>query len=131
MRHRHLFACLVVALAAVVHVDWHLARPLHHRLSLAWPHHWLFAAAAFAVVGCIVARAWPHAPLRTAAWVVALGLVLAQGIEPLLEVALYEHRLGYPHEPARWRVFAACVAAGLPALLLALWLCRPRTARMA
>ena len=122
---RVLFASLVLALAAAVHVDWHLARPAHHRLSLAWPQHWLFAAAAFAAVGWAIARGWPEAPARAAACVVTLAVLLAQGVEPVLEVALYRHRLGYPAEPGRWAAFGLCVAAGLPALAVALWLCRP------
>ena len=126
---RLLFALLVLALAAVVHVDWHLARPAHHRLSLGWPHHWLFAAAAFATVGWIIARQWPAASGRAAAWMVGLALLLAQVVEPVLEVAIYQQRLGYPNDPGRWSAFGLCVAAGLPALLLALWLCRPRRRR--
>ena len=120
------YAALVLALATIVHVDWHLARPAHHRLSLAWPQHWLFAAAAFALVGWLIARWWPDAPGRAAAGIVGLALVLAQGVEPLMEVAIYQHRFGYPSDPGRWSVFAVCVATGLPALLATLILCRPR-----
>ena len=126
--HSTLLALLV---AAVVHTDWHLARPTHHRLSLGWPEHWLFAAAMFAVVGCVVARRWPQAPWRAAAGIVAAGLVIAQVVEPLLEALLYEGRLGYDVEPERWRVFFVCVAAGVPALALAVILCRPRAVRAA
>ena len=126
---RLLFAVLVLALATAVHVDWHLARPTHHRLSLGWSYHWLFAGAAFATVGWIIARQWPTASGRAAAWIVGLALLLAQGVEPLLEVALYEHRLGYPTDPGRWGVFALCVTAGVPALVLALRLCRPQRRR--
>ena len=125
MRRLH-YTALVLALAAVVHVDWHLARPAHHRLSLAWPHHWLFAVTAFALVGWLIARWWPDAPLRAAAGIVGLALVLAQGVEPLMEVAIYQDRFGYPADPGRWTAFAVCVAAGLPALLVAVILCRPR-----
>ena len=120
------YAALVLVLAAVVHIDWHLARPAHHRLSLAWPQHWLFAAAAFALVGWLIARWWPDTPWRAAVGIVGLALVLAQGVEPLMEVAVYEHRFGYPTDPGRWTAFAVCVAAGLPALVVALILCRPR-----
>ena len=120
------YAGLVLFLAAVIHVDWHLARPAHHRLSLAWSNHWLFAAAAFAVVGWLVARGWPDAPGRAAAGIVVLAVLIGQGLEPLLEVLTYEGRFGYPNDPGRWRAFALCLAAGLPALLAALVLCRPR-----
>jgi hypothetical protein len=128
---RLLSAALVLALAVVVHVDWHLARPAghHRRLSLGWDQHWLFAALSFAAVGWVVARAWPERPWWPGAWIAALALVLAQGIEPVSEVALYFHRLGYPHEPQRWATFFVCVAAGLPAYGLALWLCRPSRGR--
>ena len=35
-------AGLALALAAVIHIDWHLARPTHHRLSLGWAEHYSF-----------------------------------------------------------------------------------------
>ena len=126
MRRAHYCAGLAIALAAVIHIDWHLARPAHHRLSLAWPNHWLFAAVAFAVVGCLIARGWPEAPVRAAAGIVGLGVLLGQGLEPVLEVLIYDGRLGYPSDPGRWGAFAVCLAAGLPALAITLVLCRPR-----
>jgi FtsH-binding integral membrane protein len=126
MRMRRLvFAALVIALAAAVHVDWHLARPSHHRLSLGWDQHWLFAALVFGLAGWIVARTWPEQTWRPGAVIVTLALILAQGIEPMAEVALYLHRLGYPDEPARWAAFFVCVAIGLPVYCLAVWRCRP------
>ena len=124
---RLLLALLTLALAATVHVDWHLARPAHHhqRLSLGWEQHWLFAAIAFAAIGWVVARVWPEKPWQPGAWIMALSLFLAQGVEPMTEVALYLHRIGYPDEPGRWTAFFLCLGAGLPAYALALWLCRP------
>jgi len=118
---RSLMAALILMLAGVVHVDWHLARPAHHRLSLGWGQHWLFAALGFALVGWIVARAWPEHVWRRGVVIVAVALLLAQVVEPMAEVALDQHRIGYPDEPARWTAFFVCVAAGLPALCLALW----------
>ena len=126
---RSLYAGLVFALAAVIHIDWHLARPAHHRLSLGWADHWIFAIAAFAVVGCLIARGWPHSPWRAAVGIVGLAVLVAQGIEPLLEVAVYDHRLGYPNDPGRWGVFAVCLAVGLPSLVTTLFLCRPRPSK--
>ena len=52
---RHTAVILSVVLAAALHVDWHLARPLHHRLSLDWSHHWLITAAVFTIVASAVA----------------------------------------------------------------------------
>lgn len=126
---RVFFVALVLALAAVVHVDWHFARPTHHRLSLGWDNHWLFAAGAFALIGWLVARTWPDDAWRRGGWIAALALVLAQGVEPMAELALDLHRLGYPDEPARWMAFLVCLGAGLPAYTVALWLCRPARAR--
>jgi phosphotransferase system glucose/maltose/N-acetylglucosamine-specific IIC component len=128
---RFLSTILVVALAGAVHLDWHLARPAHHhrRLSLGWDQHWLLATIVFAVVGWIVARVWPERPWRPGLWIAALALFLAQGVEPASEVALYARRLGYPDEPGRWSAFFVCIAVGLPAYGLALWLCRPAQRR--
>lgn len=128
---RFLFITLVLALAGVVHVDWHVARPAHHRLSLGWDQHWLFAAAAFGLVGWIVARVWPARAWRCGGLIATFGTVLAQVVEPTAEVALYLHRLGYRDEPGRWSAFFACLAAGLPAYGVALGLCRPRHGRRA
>ena len=115
-------------LAAGLHADWHLARPLHHRLSLAWPGHWVATAALFALVGWWIARRWTDRRWRMALDVLVIALVVAQVIEPSLEVLVYEHRLGYPVEPERWRVLARTLAAALPAYAVALWMCAPRPA---
>jgi hypothetical protein len=123
---RLLFIVLVLSLAGAVHVDWHLARPSHHRLSLGWDQHWLFAAVTFGIVGWVVARTWPQHAWRRGSAIAALALLLAQGIEPMGEVALGLHRIGYPDEPLRWTAFLVCMAGGLPMYCLALWWCRPR-----
>ena len=127
MRRIALFAPSLV-LAAGIHVDWHLARSHHHRLSMEWREHWIFAAALFALVGWIVARGWPAERRRAGAWTLGMGIVLAQAVEPVLEAVLYDHRIAYGVAPARWAVFGICLAAGIPAYALALCLCAPRPA---
>lgn len=117
---------LVFVLAAAIHVDWHLARPAHHGLSLEWAHHWLFAVAVFALVGWLIARGWPDGSGWVALKVIALAVLFGQGIEPVLERAIYHREFGYPADPERWRAFWVCLGAGLPALLTTLVLCRPR-----
>ena len=113
---------LALLLAAGIHVDWHFGRPLHHRLSLACEDHWIFAALLFAGVASLVAVRWPPATRwRAGAWVLAWGLIGAQLVEPVLTLALIEHRLAYQVEPERWRVFFECLAAGLPAYVCTLW----------
>lgn len=120
------YAGLTLALAAAIHVDWHLARPTHHRLSLGWAQHWIFAAIVFAIAGCLIARAAPSAPWRVAATIVGLAVVLAQLVEPVMEMILYDGRFGYPSDPGRWTAFFVCMAAGIPAMVATLVLCRPR-----
>jgi hypothetical protein len=114
---------LSLLLAAGIHVDWHLARPHHHRLSADWGEHWIFAIVLFALAGCAVARAWPAERVRLGAWVLGAAVVLAQVVEPLLEAAFYDRTLAYDVEPARWTAFFVCLGAGIPSYALALWLC--------
>ena len=125
--HRNAFVAISLALAAVIHADWHFARPTHHRLSLGWEEHWIFAAVAFAVAGCVVARIWGERSMPAALGILATAAFVAQGVEPVLEIAVYDHRLGYPDDPGRWRVFFVCMAVGAPVLLLTARLCRPGT----
>lgn len=122
-------AALCLLLAAGIHIDWHLARPTHHRLSAGWAQHWIFAAAFFAAVACMVARRGPAERWRTGAGVLLCGILVAQGLIPVLEAAYYEGRLGFTVDAERWRAFWECLAAGVPAYAAALWLCVPRPAR--
>lgn len=111
-----------LVLAAGLHVDWHLARPLHHRLSLGWQHHWIFAVLLFAAVASIVALRWPAADRwRASAWVLVLGLFGAQIAEPVLTLAFYEHRIAYEVEPERWPILFESLAAGVPTYMVTLW----------
>lgn len=119
---RLLFWPLILLLATLVHVDWHFARPTHHRLSLGWSSHWLFAIVVFAAAGWYIARRWPDNRWRAAAWNVAIALFVAQMIEPIGEAVFYRSTLEYVVEPERWTAFWELAAAGLPALVLALWM---------
>jgi hypothetical protein len=121
---------LSVLLAAALHLDWHLARPAHHRLSLGWSGHWLATAVFFAITGWIIARAWPGARWSLGPAVFFAAVILAQLVEPVLEVLFDQGRLGYAVEPARWAAFGRAMAAATPAYWGALWLCAPRAARL-
>jgi hypothetical protein len=123
---RHAAVLLSLLLGAGLHVDWHLARPLHHRLSLDWSHHWAITAALFAVVGCVIARRWPSQRWRLGALVVVSATLLAQVVEPLLEALIYEHRLGYDVEAARWIAFGKSLLAGTIVYVSTLVLCAPK-----
>jgi len=109
-------------LAVALHADWHLARSHHHRLSFEWPYHWVATAAAFAIVGVVIARRWPAARWQTGTAALVIGIVLAQLVEPVvLEALIYDHMLAYHVEPARWAAFGQTVAAAVPAYALTLW----------
>jgi hypothetical protein len=114
---------LSLALATVLHADWHLARPAHHRLSLEWPFHWVITAAAFAVVGWWIGRQQTADRWRVAVIAFVAAVVVAQGIEPVLELLLYQGRFGYPDDPGRWAAFARAISAATPAYFGAVWLC--------
>lgn len=123
---RHAAIVLSLLLGAGLHIDWHLARPLHHRLSLDLPYHWAITAALFAIVGCVIARAWPEQRWRLGVVVFVSAALLAQVVEPFLEVLLYEHRLGYDVEAARWVAFGKTIVASALAFVGALVLCAPK-----
>ena len=126
MMKRHTTVVLSLVLGAVLHIDWHLARPLHHRLSLELSHHWAITAALFAVAGCVIARLWPAERWRVGAIVFVGAAVLAQVVEPVLESLIYDHTLAYDVEAARWIAFGKSIVAGAVAYGCALQLCAPR-----
>jgi hypothetical protein len=105
----------------VLHLDWHVARPLHHRLSLDWPYHWLATALLFGAVAWLIARKWPLRAWKLAAVVFVSAIVIAQLIEPLLESAFYDHRFAYDVERERWATFARSMAAATVMYWGVLW----------
>jgi hypothetical protein len=122
---------LSVLLATAVHVDWHFARPTHHRLSLGWPYHWALTALVFGLVAWMIGRRWPESRWHLGLAVFVGAVVLGQLIEPAAEVALDYHRLGYPAEPERWIAFAQTMAAAVPTYLAGIWLSgRPASMRL-
>lgn len=108
-------------LGAVLHLDWHMARPTHHRLSLGWPYHWVATALLFGAVAWLIARKWRHTAWQLGAVVFAGAVIVAQVIEPLLEAAFYDHRLAYLVEPDRWRALFVALAAATPVYWGTLW----------
>lgn len=122
---------LALLIAVIIHADFHVARPTHHRLSLGLSYHWVFAAIAFFLVSWIIARVWPEKPWRAAAGIAALGIALGQGVEPVLEYATNSGGLGYATEPSRWAAFFACIAAGIPALVIGVVAARSKRSTIA
>ena len=86
MRRRILTATLVtLALATMMHLDWHSARPAEHHLSLGWTYHWLLAVPSFALTAWYVLRVWPDAVMRASVWIILVASVLAAIVEPAWE----------------------------------------------
>lgn len=110
---------LVLLLVVVIHVDWHFARPLHHRWSLDLEWHWLLAIPVFALAAAYLRRRSPGRLWEAAAANLLLATVGAQVVEPILEELYYEHSLVLMTDPLRWTVFAQFVAAGLLAFVAA------------
>ncbi|HEX8693145.1 MAG TPA: hypothetical protein VF746_12035 [Longimicrobium sp.] len=109
---------LVLLLVAVIHVDWHAARPLHHRLSLDLDCHWTLAIPVFALAAAWLRRRSPGRLWEAAAANLLLATLGAQVVEPLLfEELWYEHRLALMTDALRWTVFAQFMAAGLLAFV--------------
>ena len=103
---------LAILLAVLVHVDWHLGRPQHMRLSLDWSFHWLLGLAAGASMAWIFARRFePDASWRWLSLVGVLGLTLGQIVQPALEVVAYGVTFEQVYPQVRWHLFAAFAAA--------------------
>lgn len=49
--------------------------------------------------------------------------VLGQGVEPLVSSLIYDGRLAYDVEPARWTAFFQSMVAAIPAYFGSVWLC--------
>ena len=100
--------CLsALGIAAAIHVDWHLARHIHARLSFGWAWHWVVAIPVFALMTWAITRkSLDHALLRCGL-VILLGVLLGQIAEPLGEGG------GAIRDVERWRAFGAFLTAGL------------------
>ena len=115
---------LAILVGALIHVDWHFARPLHHRLSLGWSSHWIACIVGFGAVAAFIAYRWRERPWRVAASVFGWGVLIGQVIEPIFESVLSDQRFGYNVEPERWVAFGQCAGAGLATAAIVLLLMR-------
>ena len=114
MPRRITIALLVcVALATAVHLDFHVARPTTHHLSLGLPWHWVLAAPVFALVAWYVAHAWPSQILWASVWIVGGAIVLGGVIEPAYEYLLGGAGFDWAFGPTRSTALRAFVLTGL------------------
>lgn len=109
-------------LAAFIHLDWHLARPAHHALSLGWTHHWLLAVPVFALLAWRIHRTLPESAFETSVAVIVGGAFLAQVVEPAGEL-LVGAPLSWAFGAERLRAFAVYLGSGIVAHMSTLmWL---------
>jgi hypothetical protein len=118
---------LAVALAALIHLDWHLARSTHHgSWSFGWSGHWILAIPPFALVAWYARRAWGANAVRAGLGVIILAAFLGQVVEPLAELATgatLEWTFGAERVGASLRY----VALGILTFFVVLWPLRARS----
>jgi hypothetical protein len=119
-------AFVSLALATAIHLDWHVARPITHHLSLGLSWHWLMAVPVFGLVAWYVARAWPSHLLRASIWIVGAAILGAGLVEPAWEFFLEDATFEWAFGPVRTVALVTFVATGLVAYVVVLALVRRR-----
>jgi hypothetical protein len=96
----------IIAIGVIVHLDWHLGRPHHIPLSLAFPHHWIVGLIIGFVLAANATRSNPTHAIGLFALVGGLGLFAGQVLEPIGEVLYYDGvTLANVYPYVRWRLF--------------------------
>ena len=111
-RRRVSAALVTLGLAAALHLDWHVARPAAHHLSLGWAWHWLLAVPVFALTAWYVLRAWPERVVGASVVIIGVAVLLAAVVEPAWEVWTGAP-VGWAFGRARLVAFGAFLAAGM------------------
>jgi hypothetical protein len=116
MLNRNASVTLVtLALATAIHLDWHVARPTVHHLSLGLPAHWLLAIPVFGLVAWYVVRVWPSKVPPASIAILASAIILGGVVEPAWEYFLGGASYEWAFGRARTVILAAFVGTGLVA----------------
>ena len=102
-----------VLLATAIHVDWHVARPAHHQLSLGLPWHWLLAVPVFAIAAWYVAGRRPLRPVAKSVLLLGAAVLLGAVVEPAYEYWLGGATYDWAFGPERTWGAVRYVATGL------------------
>jgi len=116
-----------LALATAIHLDFHVARPTTHHLSLGLPWHWLLAIPVFALVAWYVALSWPARVLPASLWIVGIAIVAGGVLEPAWEYFLGDAGWDWAFGPTRNTALATFVSTGLVTYVAVLAWLRRRT----
>ena len=104
---------VILGLAAAMHLDWHVARPIVHHLSLGWRAHWLLAVPTFGLTAWYVHRIWPAHRLAMSVAIVGAAGILAAVVEPAWEYWVEDAPLEWAFGRVRLEAFVSFVAAGI------------------
>ena len=114
MLRRNVWSVLVsIALATAIHLDWHIARPTTHHLSLGLSWHWLLAIPVCALVAWDVSRAWPAAVGRASVGIVGFGILSGGVLEPVWEYCFADATFEWAFGMRRNTILATFVGMGL------------------
>jgi hypothetical protein len=114
-------------LATAIHLDWHIARPAHHHLSLGWTWHWALAIPIFGVAAWLVARWMPErAGVRSAA-IIGAAALLGGVLEPAWEYWLGGATFEWAFGRGRNQAFLAFTMVGICAWVAVFALMRRRS----
>ena len=128
MLNRNTSATLVtVALATAIHLDWHVARPTVHHLSLGLPAHWLLAIPVFGLVAWYVVRAWPSNVSGASFAILGSAIILGGVVEPAWEYFLGGASYEWAFGRSRNMMLASFLGTGLLAYVAVVTYLRRRS----
>jgi hypothetical protein len=113
MRRSLSFSLVTLGLATAMHLDWHMARPEHHHLSLGWSQHWLAAVPVFFLIAVYIYRVWPAHPLVASAALIGVAGFIAQVLEPLAELWVQKAPMEWAFGAPRIMAFAVFTVVGI------------------
>ena len=108
----------ILLVGTAIHLDWHFARPTHHRLSLGLSWHWLLAIPVFALAAYWVARQNPRNPVKASALLLGAATLLGAVLEPAWEYFVGHAPYEWAFGPERTWGALAYVATGVVAYAL-------------
>lgn len=116
-----------ILLGSAIHLDWHLARPTHHPLSLGLSWHWALAIPVFGMAGYWVSRRNPENPRAASLLLLGTATLLGAVLEPAWEFWIGNATYDWAFGPDRTWGAIAYVATGVAAYVLAYRLLRRRS----
>jgi hypothetical protein len=116
---RSVYAALVtLGVATATHLDWHVARPTVHHLSLGLSWHWLLAVPVFALTAWYVHRAWPERRVAASVAIIGIGFAVGGIIEPAWEYFVDDSGFEWAFGAARNTGALQFLGAGLVSYIL-------------